>query len=199
MVGSPPAPAQGHALHDGHRVFFTEKGHGMGTGAKLLRRRAGSLRVDGLSRPPRGTHANCHRGHQLPGLVQLRLQPQVPPDTQGWSLAAGEVSQPGARNVLLQQGRDSTCHVLAMGEQCSRAPRCGPATAAPNPAPLGDAPRQPRTNRLLSLPVPCPLPRGSPERGGAHGLLPILPVNSREPTASAPHCDPRCYRCQQFR
>lgn len=80
-----------------------ETGHG-GTGAKLLRRRAGSLTVDGLSRPPRGTCAKCLHGHQLPGLAELRLQPQVPPGTRGWSLAAGEVNQPGARNVLLQQG-----------------------------------------------------------------------------------------------
>lgn len=90
------------------------------------------------------------------------------PGTQGWPQAAGRVSQPGARNILLQQGdpscEDFVCHVPATGEPRGPAPCRRAAAAAPCPAPLRNAPQTPRTNGFLSLPPSPALCRGAPAK-----------------------------------
>lgn len=85
------------------------------------------------------------------------------PGTQGWPQAAGRVSQPGARNILLQQGdpscEDFVCHVPATGEPRGPAP-CRRSSPVPRTSPQ----RTPNTANkwlLVTAPVPCPLPRGS--------------------------------------
>lgn len=210
-AASLPTPAQGHAPRNGRGAFLPKLGCG-GRGGEAP---AAQGWLPGAHSGGQALQTTLRCTHYLPSRMLAARAHAAPAaatsalGTRGWPQAAGGASQPGARNILLQQGdprcEDFACHVPATGEPRGPAPRHGPAAAALRPAPLRNAPQTPPTNGFSSLPPSPALCHGAPakphrEFARAHGPSSALQLTSEvlPPSAVQAEAEPGSpRRCQR--